>query len=56
MSNAPGVAVLGTIFFAVFEHHLATDALRVTSWACLLPLAAAFALVFLLPKHAPSAR
>jgi hypothetical protein len=52
LATALGVAVLGTIFFARFEHHLATDALRVTAWACLLPLAAAFAFVFLLPKRA----
>jgi EmrB/QacA subfamily drug resistance transporter len=52
LSTSLGVAVLGTIFFALFEHHLATDALRVTAWACLVPLAAAFAFVFLLPKQA----
>ena len=52
LSTSLGVAVLGTIFFSVFKHHLATEALRVTSWVCLIPLAAAFALVFLLPKHA----
>ena len=52
LSTSLGVAVLGTIFFSVFKHHLATDALRVTSWVCLVPLAAAFALVFLLPTHA----
>jgi hypothetical protein len=52
LSASLGVAVLGTIFFALFKHHPATDALRVTSWACLLPLAAAFTFVFLLPKHA----
>ena len=51
LSTSLGVAVLGTIFFALFKHHPATDALRVTSWACLIPLAAAFAFVFLLPKH-----
>ena len=43
------------------RHHLlravqtpppATDALRITSWTCLVPLAAAFIFVFLLPKHA----
>ena len=51
LSTSLGVAVLGTIFFSVLNRHLATDALRVTSWLCLLPLAAAFALVFRLPKH-----
>src|SRR5580700_974493 len=52
LSTSLGVAVLGTIFFALFKHHPATDALQVTSWACLVPLAAAFIFVFLLPKHA----
>ena len=52
LSTSLGVAVLGTIFFTAFKHHVATDALRITSWVCLIPLAAAFALVFLLPKHA----
>ena len=51
LSTALGVAVLGTIFFATFDHHLPTDALRVTAWACLIPLAAAFVLVFGLPMH-----
>jgi len=51
LSTALGVAVLGTIFFATFANHLATDALRVTAWACLVPLAAAFILVFRLPMH-----
>jgi MFS family permease len=52
LSTSLGVAVLGTIFFALFKDHPATEALRVTSWACLVPLAAAFIFVFLLPKHA----
>ncbi len=52
LSTSLGVAVLGTIFFALFKSHPANEALRVTSWACLVPLAAAFLLVFLLPKHA----
>jgi EmrB/QacA subfamily drug resistance transporter len=51
LSTALGVAVLGTIFFATFGHQLPTDALRVTALACLVPLAAAFALVFRLPMH-----
>ncbi len=51
LSTALGVAVLGTIFFSTFEHHLPTDALRVTAWVCLIPLAAAFLLVFRLPMH-----
>lgn len=52
LSTSLGVAILGTIFFAAFKHNLATDALRITAWLCLLPLAAAFALIFLLPKNA----
>jgi EmrB/QacA subfamily drug resistance transporter len=52
LSTALGVAVLGTIFFSTFAHHPATDALRITAWLCLVPLVAAFALVFRLPQHA----
>lgn len=52
LSTALGVAVLGTIFFSIFAHHLAADALRIAAWACLAPLAAAFLLVFRLPMHA----
>ena len=52
LSTSLGVAVLGTIFFSLFAHHLATDALRITAWVCLVPLAAAFLCVFRLPKHA----
>jgi EmrB/QacA subfamily drug resistance transporter len=51
LSTALGVAVLGTIFFSTFDHHLPTDALRVTAWACLVPLALAFVLVFRLPMQ-----
>ena len=52
LSSALGVAVLGTIFFSAFGHHLPPDALQITAWACLAPLAAAFLLVFRLPMHA----
>jgi EmrB/QacA subfamily drug resistance transporter len=52
LSTALGVAVLGTIFFSAFGHHLPPDALQITAWACLAPLAAAFVLVFGLPMHA----
>jgi EmrB/QacA subfamily drug resistance transporter len=52
LSTALGVAVLGTIFFSAFEQHLPPDALQITAWACLLPLAVAFLLVFGLPMHA----
>jgi MFS family permease len=52
LSTALGVAVLGTIFFSAFGHHPPPEALQVTAWACLAPLAAAFLLVFGLPMHA----
>jgi EmrB/QacA subfamily drug resistance transporter len=52
LSTALGVAVLGSIFFSAFDHHLPTEALQITAWACLAPLAAAFLLVFRLPMHA----
>jgi EmrB/QacA subfamily drug resistance transporter len=51
LSTALGVAVLGTIFFSAFSPHLPAHALRVTAWACLVPLAAAFVLVFRLPMR-----
>jgi EmrB/QacA subfamily drug resistance transporter len=53
LSSALGVAVLGTVFFSAFGGgHLATHALQVTAWACLVPVAIVFVLVFLLPMHA----
>ena len=52
LSTSLGVAVLGTVFFSAFDHHLATDALQITAWTCLAPLAAAFALIFRLPMRA----
>ena len=52
LSTALGVAVLGTIFFSVFGHHLPPDALQITAWLCLAPLAVAFLLVCRLPMHA----
>jgi EmrB/QacA subfamily drug resistance transporter len=52
LSSALGVAALGTIFFSAFEGHLPTHALAITAWACLVPLAATFLLVFKLPMHA----
>ena len=52
LSTALGVAVLGSIFFSAVGHHLPPDALQITAWACLAPLAAAFLLVFRLPMHA----
>ena len=51
LSSALGVAVLGSIFFSAFAHHPPTHALQVTAWACLAPLALAFALVFRLPMQ-----
>jgi EmrB/QacA subfamily drug resistance transporter len=52
LASALGVAALGTIFFSRLGAHLPTDALQITAWACLAPLAAAFGLVFLLPMQA----
>jgi MFS family permease len=52
LSTSLGVAVLGTIFFSAFDHHLPTEALQITAWACLAPLAGAFLFVFRLPTHA----
>ena len=52
LSTSLGVAVLGTIFFSAFGHHLPTDALQITAWACLAPLAGAFLFVFRLPMNA----
>lgn len=52
LSTSLGVAVLGTVFFHAFAHGLPPHALEVTAWACLAPLALAFALVFRLPMHA----
>jgi EmrB/QacA subfamily drug resistance transporter len=52
LSSAVGVAVLGTIFFSAFADHPPTHALAITAWACLAPIAAAFALIFRLPMHA----
>jgi hypothetical protein len=52
LSTALGVAVLGTVFFSTFAHRVPTDALRVTAWACVIPLIVAIALVFRLPMHA----
>jgi MFS family permease len=51
LSTSLGVAVLGTIFFSAFAHHLPSYALQITAWACLAPLAAAFVLVFRLPMQ-----
>jgi EmrB/QacA subfamily drug resistance transporter len=52
LSSALGVAVLGTIFFSAFAGHLPTHALAVTAWACVVPLAVTFLLVFKLPTRA----
>lgn len=52
LSSALGVAVLGTIFFSQFGSSLPPHALQVVAWLCLLPLAAAFGLVFGLPMRA----
>ena len=52
LSSALGVAVLGTIFFSAFRHHLPTHAIAITAWACLAPIAITFLLLFKLPMHA----
>jgi len=52
LASALGVAILGTIFFSAFEDRLPSDALAITAWACLVPIAFAFALIFLLPMRA----
>jgi len=51
LSNAIGVAALGTIFFSAFGGHLPTHELEITAWACLVPLAITFLLVFNLPMR-----
>ncbi|WP_375484380.1 MFS transporter [uncultured Jatrophihabitans sp.] len=55
LGSALGVAALGTIFFSSFGAHLPTHALAVTTWACLVPVALGFLLVFRLPMHAREA-
>jgi EmrB/QacA subfamily drug resistance transporter len=52
LSSALGVAALGTIFFSAFEGHSPGHALAITAWACLVPLAVTFLLLFRLPMHA----
>jgi hypothetical protein len=52
LSSSLGVAVLGTIFFSAFAHHVPTHALAITAWACLAPIAITFVLLFKLPMHA----
>src|ERR1700691_3391155 len=52
LSSAFGVAALGTIFFSAFDGHLPTHALAITAWACLVPLAGTFLLLFKLTTHA----
>jgi EmrB/QacA subfamily drug resistance transporter len=52
LSSALGVAVLGTIFFSAFGHHLPTHAIAITAWACLAPITITFLLLFKLPMNA----
>lgn len=48
-----GVAVVGTVFFALLDDHRpSTEALATTAWICLIPLAASFLLAFRLPSKA----
>jgi hypothetical protein len=49
LSMAIGVAALGTVFFSAFTHHPPTHALAITAWACLVPVAITFALIFTTP-------
>jgi hypothetical protein len=57
LASAVGVAALGTIFFSAFAGNPPTHALAITAWACLAPVAIAFALIFRLPctpaRHKP---
>jgi predicted MFS family arabinose efflux permease len=53
LAAALGVAALGTIFFGRLRAgHPPTDALEITAWTMLAPLAITFALAFRLPMHA----
>jgi EmrB/QacA subfamily drug resistance transporter len=52
LSSAIGVAALGTIFFSALASPPPTHALAITAWACLVPVIAAFALIFRLPMQA----
>ncbi len=53
LASALGVAVLGTAFFSrLTAGHLPTDALAITAWVTLIPLALTFALAFKLPMQA----
>ena len=52
LATSIGVAALGTTFFSAFADHLPTHALAVTAWACLVPIALAFLLIFRLPMRA----
>ena len=51
LSRALGVAVLGAIFEAL-GGHLPRHALAITAWACLVPRAVTFLLLFKLPMRA----
>jgi MFS family permease len=53
LASAFGVALLGTVFFShIGGSRLPTDALAITAWVCLIPLAIAALLVFRLPMQA----
>lgn len=53
LAAAIGVAVFGTIFFAVLDGgHASTAAVTTVAWACLVPLAASFLLASRLPPKA----
>ena len=51
-AGAAGLAVVGTVFFAYLDNHVAfTTAMTRTTLITIVPLAIAFALSFRLPKH-----
>lgn len=53
LAAAIGVAVFGTVFFAVVDGgHGSTTAMATTAWVCLIPLAVSFLLASRLPPQA----
>jgi hypothetical protein len=51
-AGAPGLAALGTVFSArVTAGHPPTEALQITAWTMLAPLAITLALALRLPMH-----
>ena len=56
LASGVGVAALGTVFFSAFAGNPPTHALAITVWACLAPVAIAFALILRLPMDAREAQ